>query len=79
MLYNVQPGDRILASQYNALVDAARGPGDPSSETPFTQTYNGALFNGGKQYTPKTPCNYNAVFNINAGIGEIDREVFTDS
>lgn len=31
----VQKGDQILASQYNALVSAVKGPGQPSPNVPF--------------------------------------------
>lgn len=32
----VQSGDKILASQYNALVDAMVGPTNATTDQPFT-------------------------------------------
>lgn len=49
----VSPGDQILASQYNNLVDAVGGPVDPNSGVPFTKTANGPIFNGGDKYIPQ--------------------------
>ena len=36
MAEHVQSGDKILASQYNALVDAIAGPTNATTDQPFT-------------------------------------------
>lgn len=68
----VNPGDRILASQYNALVTAVKGPVQPSPNVPFTQTSDGTVYNGGNNAQVRNPHNINPLFNISTGCGAID-------
>ena len=49
----VSPGDNILASQYNSLVDAVGGPSDPNSSAPFVKTPTGPISTAGSPYIPK--------------------------
>lgn len=49
----VSPGDNILASQYNTLVDAVGGPSDPNSSAPFVKTPSGSISTAGSPYIPK--------------------------
>ena len=72
MANNVNPGDRILASQYNALVTAVKGPGQPSPNVPFTQTADGTVYNGGNNAQVRNPHTMNPLFNISTGCGAID-------
>lgn len=68
----VNPGDRILASQYNALVGAVKGPVQPSPNVPFTQTADGTVYNGGNNAQVRNPHTINPLFNISTGCGAID-------
>lgn len=47
----VQSGEKILASQYNDLVDAVAGPQNATTDQPFTQTRNGVVINNGRNTT----------------------------
>lgn len=68
----VQKGDKILASQYNALVSAVKGPGQPSPNVPFIQTSDGTVYNGGNNNQVRNPNTMNPLFNISTGCGAID-------
>ena len=68
----VNSGDRILASQYNALVGAVKGPVQPSPNVPFTQTADGTVYNGGNNAQVRNPNTMNPLFNISTGCGAID-------
>ena len=68
----VNSGDRILASQYNALVTAVKGPVQPSPNIPFTQTADGTVYNGGNNAQVRNPNTMNPLFNISTGCGAID-------
>lgn len=52
-LNHVNPGDQILATQYNALVDAVGGPSNPNSSAPFVKTPSGSISTAGSPYIPK--------------------------
>lgn len=79
MLQPVQPGDKILASQYNELMEAVKGPNTPTTTSPFTQTKNGTVLNGGMSYQMRLPVGYNGLFNIASGVGPVDQTIFTQS
>ena len=68
----VQSGEKILASQYNALVDAIAGPTNATTDQPFTQTKNGIVINGGlgDQQT-KAAALVPALFEVSYGTGHV--------
>jgi hypothetical protein len=72
MAEHVQSGDKILASQYNALVDALAGPTNAVTDQPFTQTKNGIVVNGGLgRQTTKAASTVPAMFEVSYGDGYV--------
>lgn len=68
----VNSGDKILAGQYNALVDAVGGPIDPAVGTPFTRTRAGAVLNGGLgMQTTKAPGRIPLFLETSFGVGVV--------
>lgn len=69
----VQPGEKILAQQFNSLVDAIGGPVNPDNSTPFTQTKNGIVFNGGYTTTEPIVDEYNTpLFSTEFSVGSLN-------
>ena len=68
----VHSGDKIVASQYNALVDAIAGPTNATTDQPFTQTKNGVVINGGLgRQTTKAASTVPAMFEVSYGDGYV--------
>ena len=68
----VQSGDKLLASQYNALVDALAGPTNAVTDQPFTHTKNGIVINGGLgRQTTKAASTVPAIFEVSYGNGYV--------